>query len=398
MSEFRMPSLGADMESGRLVEWLKSPGTEVERGDIIAVVDTQKGAIEIEVFEDGVLEEILAEPGEEIPVGRTLAYIRAPGEPGREQRVAEKPKPESEAETPHTPSTAKPTPSATAYPPRTPGVHMTPAARRLTAEYKVDPSTLKAGPDGVIGLSEVQAAIGAAPTPLEARPKSKARGIDPGEMRRAIAAAMMRANREIPHYYVTLTIDMTRMMNWLAARNAERAIEDRLLYAAPLLRAVALSFAKFPDLNGTFENGAFVPADRVNIGMAIAVRGCGLITPAILDADRHDIDTLMAKLNDLVKRARGGGLRSSELSMGTATLTNLGDRTADGLMPIIFPPQVAIVGCGQISERPWVVEGEVVARQLMEITFAGDHRASDGRRGAQFLSHLASLLGKPEGL
>ena len=128
MSEFRMPSLGADMESGRLVEWLKSPGTEVERGDIIAVVDTQKGAIEIEVFEDGVLEEILAEPGEEIPVGRTLAYIRAPGEPGREQRVAEKPKPESEVETPHTPATAKPTPSATAYPPSVPGVHMTPAA------------------------------------------------------------------------------------------------------------------------------------------------------------------------------------------------------------------------------------------------------------------------------
>lgn len=398
MSEFRMPSLGADMDSGTLVEWMKAPGDEVKRGDIIAVVETQKGAIEIEVFEDGVLEELLANPGDEIPVGRTLAYIRAPSETARQQRGAVTPVPESETQA------VKPLATSTGIPPATPlpspmqVARMTPAARRLAAEHQIDPANLKAGTDGVIGLNEVQASIAAASTRPETRPKPKAHGIDPDEMRRAIAAAMTRANREIPHYYVTSTVDMTPMMTWLTARNVNHPVEDRLLYAAPLLRAVALGFKKFPDLNGIFENGAFRPAEQVNIGVAISVRGCGLITPAILDTDAHDVDALMKKLNDLVKRARGGGLRSSELSMGTATLTNLGERTADALMPIIFPPQVAIVGCGQISERPWVVDGEVVVRQLIDITFAGDHRASDGRRGAQFLSHVASLLGNPEEL
>lgn len=384
------------METGRLVEWLKSPRAEIKRGDVIAVVETQKGAIEIEAFQDGVLEEVLVKPGEEAPVGCPLAYIRAPGEAAREEPTTEKTKTEGEIHPPQTAATPKLAPSAAAPPSLQKGVRMTPAARRFATEHQLDPHALKTGTDGVIGLREVEAAIEAGPPSAGLVPNKRAASIGPGQMRRAIAAAVTRANREIPHYYVTLTIDMTPIMHWLALRNAERAVEHRLLYAAPLLRAVALSFAKFPDLNGTFENGAFVPADRINIGMAIAVRRCGLITPAILDTDQQDIDTLMTKLNDLVDRTRTGRLRSSELSMGTATLTNLGDRTADSLLPIIFPPQVAIVACGQIRARPWVVQGEVVARQLMDVTFAGDHRASDGRRGAQFLGHLASLLHTPE--
>ena len=132
--------------------------------------------------------------------------------------------------------------------------------------------------------------------------------------------------------------------------------------------------------------------------IAIAVRGGGLMTPAILDTDTHDLDALMQKLNDLVRRVRTGGLRSSELSMGTVTLTNLGDNTADRILPIIYPPQVAIIGCGQIHERPVVVDGAVVPRKVMDVTLGGDHRASDGRTGARYLSELASSLSQPEDL
>ncbi len=173
---------------------------------------------------------------------------------------------------------------------------------------------------------------------------------------------------------------------------------QRILYAAPLVRAVALGFRKYSDLNGFYEDGQFRRAEKVNVGVAIATRGGGLITPAILEADTSDVDTMMIRLNDLVKRVRTGGLRSSELSMGTVTLTNLGERTADAIMPIIYPPQVAIVGCGQIRSRPWVVDGAIMPRQLMEVTLAGDHRASDGRAGAQFLAFLESLLAQPEAL
>ena len=217
-------------------------------------------------------------------------------------------------------------------------------------------------------------------------------------MRKAIAAAMTRSNREIPHYYVSSEIDVSPFMAWLAERNATCEVEHRVLYAAPLLRAIALTLRKSPSLNGTYENGTYIPAQRINIGMAIATRKGGLITPALLDADTFDVDALMTRLNDLVGRTRKGGLRSSELSLGTITLTNLGEGTADTMMPIIYPPQVAIIGCGQIRMRPWVHEGAIMPRHLLNVTLAGDHRVSDGRQGARFLSQLASLLSQPEAL
>ena len=380
-----MPSLGADMEAGTLVEWLKSPGDHLVRGDIIAVVETQKGAIEIEVFEDGVLSDVLVQPGEEVPVGQPLALIRGAAEA---QPAIDLPPavPTPQSPVPAGRERVRPLPPASTDTPR-----ISPAARRLAERRSLDVKTIAPGSDGIIGLREVEAAGVAVP---DRRPGQ----IDQIEMRRAIDSAMSRANRDIPHYYVSSTIDVTPMMDWLAAYNADRPVDERLLYAVPIVRAVALCLRDFEDLNGSFAEGTYHPASSVNLGIAIATRGGGLMTPAILETDTLDQPTLMAKLSDLVRRVRAGGLRSSELSMATATLTNLGEETADTLLPIIYPPQVSIIGCGQIQTRPWVIDGAIVPRQLIEITVAGDHRVSDGRRGAQFLRSLTKRLGMPEEL
>ena len=380
-----MPALGADMDWGIVIEWLKQPGDALKRGDIVAVVETQKGAIEIEVFQDGVLDAIKVEPGRKVPVGEVLATIRGPGEAAegsvKAPPVAEKPKP-----------VTTPAPAVAPMAPVPAGLRISPAARREAKRRGIDLTATAPGPDGIIGLREIESA---APVPARAvGPK----GLDLDEMRKAIAAVMARSKREIPHYYVSRVIDVGSLMDWLAGENAKRSVEARLLYVVPLLKAAALALKKAPQLNGRFEDGEFRPSEAVHIGAATAIRGGGLIAPAIHDVDTLDLDLLMDKLRDLVARVRGGRLRSSELMDPTVTLSNLGEDTADAMYPVIYPPQVAIIGCGAIVERPWIVDGVVVPRQIMTVSVAGDHRVSDGRMAAQFLNRLDTLLQAPEKL
>jgi pyruvate dehydrogenase E2 component (dihydrolipoamide acetyltransferase) len=265
---------------------------------------------------------------------------------------------------------------------------ITPAARRRAQELGINLSAVKPGAAGVVGLEEVESACIAKQRP----------GIDFDEMRKAIAAAMARSHREIPHYYVTSTLDVSAMMRWLEEENSRRPVSARLLYAVPLMRAAALALTSTPDLNGHYEDGRFEPADHVNMGVAVAMRGGGLVAPAILDVETLGLDQLMERLRDVIGRVRGGRLRSSELSQGTVTFSNLGEDTADSILPLIYPPQVAIIGCGQIAERPWANQGTVAIRRALTVSVAGDHRVSDGRRAAQFLTRLQQLLHNPEQL
>lgn len=389
-----MPSLGADMEGGTLVEWLKSPGDAVHRGDIIAVVETVKGAIEIECFDDGILKDIVAEPGTVVAVGEILAHI----EGGSAAAPASREPTPSQATTPSAPTAAssQPTPpSATASPSRP---RASPAARHKAEAIGLDIATLTPGPDGVIGIAEVEAA--AARTTPESKPQTRSAkpGLDRNAMREAIGAAMARSKREIPHYYVSSTLDVTPFFDWLEAINEKRSVADRVLYAAPLTRAVALAIRAIPALNGTYVDGKHHPSNTIHVGIATALRGGGLIAPALHDTTEHSIDELMTRLRDLVSRVRVGRIRSSEMSAATVTLSILGDNTADVVAPIIYPPQVAIIGCGATRERPWIVDGAIVPRRLMNITVAGDHRASDGRVAARFLRRLEDILKQPDQL
>ncbi|WP_372623366.1 dihydrolipoamide acetyltransferase family protein [Falsiroseomonas sp.] len=384
MSEFRMPSLGADMEAGTLVEWKVAPGDRVRRGDIVAVVETQKGAIDIEIFEDGVVQDLVVAPGSSVPVGALLARLEGEaGMPAAAPAPAAPivPKPVA-APAPVPPAALPPAPQQEGR------VRATPVARRRAAALGIGLEALRG--TGVAG------AICLADLPAEAPPRRG--GFDPVGMRKAIAAAMGRSKREIPHYYLTQAVDLAPALERLERMNAGRAPPERLLPAAMMLRAAALAVAEAPDLNGFWEADGFRPGDGVHVGWAVALRGGGLVAPAIRHADRMPLDALMAAMRDLVARARGGGLRGSELTDATITVTSLGDRGAETVLPIIHPPQVAILGFGRVVERPWVVGGAVVPRRVATLTLAGDHRASDGHRGGLLLARIEALLQKPEEL
>jgi pyruvate dehydrogenase E2 component (dihydrolipoamide acetyltransferase) len=367
-----MPSLGADMEEGKLLQWRVQPGDAVKRGDIIAVVHTEKAEIEVESFENGVVDQLLVQPGAVVPVGTVLATLRAP------EKVAEA--------------------AAAAVPPPKRGEEarprISPLARRVAAELGVDLSTVQGtGPYGAVEKVDVERAAKAKPTPPPAVPAETYQG-----MRRAIAAAMARSNREIPHYYLETQIDMGTALRWLEAANQKRPVQQRLLPAVLLVKAVARALKDVPELNGYWKDDRNELQRDIHIGFAISLRQGGLMVPAILHADRKTLDELMAAMADLIQRTRAGRLRSSEITDGTITITNLGDRGVETVYGVIYPPQVALVGFGRITERPWAGNGMLGVRPVLSATLAGDHRATDGRRGAQFLEAFASWLQQPEKL
>ncbi|MDP1965951.1 MAG: dihydrolipoamide acetyltransferase family protein [Reyranella sp.] len=399
MSDFRMPSLGADMDKGKVVEWLKKPGDRIVRGDVVAVVETQKGAFEIEVFEEGVLSEILVAVGSEVPVGAVLARINGVGAAppaAAPPLVSPPPGPPVHPAPPPTPTSATPTPATPTVPAMAPGerLRISPAAARRALELGVDVRGLRGGgPQGAIAVADVEAAA----TKKPAAPAPR-RGFDPAAMRQAIALAMARSKREIPHYYLSLPIDMGRALEWLADANARRDVEHRLLPGVLLLKATALALRRVPELNGFWVDGAPKLSAAIHLGWAISLRGGGLIAPAIRDADKLTIDQAMSALRDLVMRARTARIRGSEMMDPTITVTSLGERGAESVLGVIYPPQLAILGFGAPRKAPAVVAGQLAVRPLIRATLSGDHRATDGEAGSRLLSAIDGLLQKPEDL
>jgi pyruvate dehydrogenase E2 component (dihydrolipoamide acetyltransferase) len=413
MAEFVMPALGADMQAGTLLQWLKQPGDTVAKGDIVAVVHTDKADVEVEVFTSGVIEKLVIEPGGEVPVGTVLAVIREDGAPA--------PPAEAYAAPPPEPAAPLPEPAA-------PHVVISPSARHLAEELGLDPASIRgSGPRGRIQRKDVEAAaaareVGAAPTPSvpepsvapAAAPAPTAAPAPPppppkpaapatadernAAMRRAIAAAMSRSKREIPHFYLAQTIDMSNAIAWLAQENQRRPVTERLLHGVLLLKAAALALREIPELNAVWDGDELVRRDDINVGVAISLRGGGLVAPALHDTDQMSLDELMHGLRDLVSRARSWSLRSSEMSDPTITVTSLGERGVETAFGVIFPPQVAIVGFGTMVERPWISEGQILACPVVNATLSADHRVTDGHRASAFLAAIDRLLQEPDKL
>lgn len=416
MADFRMPSLGADMEAGTLVEWLVKPGDRVKRGDIVAVVETQKGAIEIETFQEGQIEEILVGLNSKVPVGTPLARIRTEGETAPAVASVPPAPPPITAAPPI--AAAPPPPIAPAPPIVTPSppapvsarVQASPAARKLAEARGIDLSTIAgSGPFGAITYADVERHVaglapppapapGSPPTPPPAAEKKRTPTLDLDAMRIAIAAAMARSKREIPHYYLSQDIDITDCERWLAEKNASLPPDNRLLMGALAIKAMALAARRFPAFNGFYRDNKYEPSKAVHIGVAIAIRGGGLTAPALHDADQLPLDELMGRLRDLVQRTRAGRIRGSEMSDPTITVSSLGDRGVDALYGVIYPPQVAIVGFGKATARPWVIDGAIGPRSIITATLAADHRVSDGHAGALFLAEIGKLLQEPDKL
>jgi pyruvate dehydrogenase E2 component (dihydrolipoamide acetyltransferase) len=395
MIEFKLPSLGADMDQGKLVEWKVKPGDAVKRGQVVAVVDTSKAAVDVEIWQDGTVFEQLVPIGEVVPVGTVLATLLAPGETAEEAALQERaaparPAPKAAVVPAFAPPVAAPAAGAIAQ--RRP---VSPAARKHARELGIDiekvPGT---GPHGAVTVEDVEKAGAAAKeTTAPAVPADRYT-----EMRKAIATAMSRSKREIPHYYLSETIPMQRAAEWLARENEKRPVTERVLMGALQIKAVALALAKVPELNGFWRNGAFEPAGGVHIGVAISIRQGGLIPPAIHDVDKKSLPELMRALSDLVARARAGSLRSSEMSDPTITVTNLGETGVEAVFGVIYPPQVALVGFGRMETRPWSEDGKLFTAPLVTASLSADHRASNGIRGARFLAELRERLQHPEEL
>ena len=498
---------------GTLVEWLVEPGDQVRKGDIVAVVDTAKSAIEVECFDSGVVDRLLVETGTTVPVGTPLAVISPAGEPTggpagepavpeagvRGTRVSE-PEPEvsesagpaasgreerveppgvtgagpsggtveatplvrhlaedagldlaaihgtgpggriTRADVRETAARSAPRPTPKEAPARAVRVRATPLARRTAAETGVDLATVSGtGRDGAVLAGDVRAAAkparadpgagdrgavtaehdaaehDAAEHDAAGREKAgdgqdragKRRGAVPtghdtadrlAAMRRTTADLMARSKREVPHYYLSTTVDLGNAVAWLRERNRELPVPKRLVTTAVLLKATALAARQVPQLNGFWNDDAFVAGDEVHLGVAVSLRGGGLVAPAILGAADLPLPDLMARLRDLVARARAGRLRASETSAATITVTNLGDQGVEAVFGVIYPPQVALVGLGRVVDRPWAVDGLLGVRPVVTATLSADHRATTGATGARFLAALDDWAQKPEEL
>jgi pyruvate dehydrogenase E2 component (dihydrolipoamide acetyltransferase) len=440
MIEFRFPSLGADMDSGLLVGWLVKPGDEVHRGDIIAEVETDKGLVEVESWVDGRMVEFLVQPsGQPIAVGTPLALLEPLGAEAEEEPAAV---PEWGA--PSEPPLPEPVPEAA--PPAAEPTPITPPVRHLAHQLGVDLSTVIPGSGGSITRDDIYRAAEQAGRRVKASPLARRTaeelGVDisaiessrrdglitaddvagvtehgerpsaePGEvetvissedrlaaMRGAIARSMTRSKREIPHYYLGTRIDLDAATRWLHAENENRPIAKRILPAVLLLRATAMALREVPELNGYWIDEEFRPASAIHLGIAISLRGGGLVAPAIHDADGLDIDEMMDALSDLVARARSWRLRSSEMSAPTMTVTNLGDRGVETVFPVIIPPQVAMIGFGKITNQPVAVDEMLAVHPTVGATLAGDHRVTDGHRGGVLLATIDRLLQEPQNL
>ncbi|WP_420078698.1 dihydrolipoamide acetyltransferase family protein [Streptomyces sp. JL4002] len=437
MGEFTMPSLGADMDEGTLVEWLVAEGAEVARGDVVAVVETSKSTIEVECFESGTVTEFLVEPGTTVAVGTPLAVITpaAPGPPSvprvpvpvettlatplvRHQAAAEG----VDLEVVHGTGRGgriRRVDVARASRPASARIAASPLARRLADSLGVDLSTVKGtGSRGAIKADDVRAAAAAAAgagskerthaaavgrrAVLAEPPPAGTATVTPAAPtagdRLAIARLMSRAKREIPHYYLATTIDLAAALEWMHRQNSTLPVSERLVPAALLLKAVALAAREVPELNGHWKEDRFVPATGVRLGTAVSLRGGGLVAPALADADRMPLGDVMATMKDLVLRARHGRLRASETADPTVTVTNLGDQGVESVLGVIYPPQVAMIGLGRVTDRPVAVDGMLAVHPTVTATLSADHRATDGATGARFLTALDRLLQHPEDL
>jgi pyruvate dehydrogenase E2 component (dihydrolipoamide acetyltransferase) len=394
MIEFKLPSLGADMDQGKLVEWKVKLGDAVKRGQVVAVVDTSKAAVEVEIWQDGTLFEQLVPIGESVPVGTVIATLLAPGETPEQAALQKRAAPAARPAPSAPAAVAAPAVAAPAAATLAQRKPVSPAARQRARELNVDLEKLAgSGPHGAVTVEDVQKAAAAVHAAAAPAPADRY-----AEMRKAIAAAMSRSKREIPHYYLSETIPMQRAAEWLARENEKRPVTERILMGALQLKAVALALAKAPELNGFWRDGAFEAATSVHIGVAISIRQGGLIPPAIHDVDKLSLTELMQRLSDLVARARAGSLRSSEMSDPTITVTNLGETGVEAVFGVIYPPQVALVGFGRMETRPWSEDGKLFTAPLVTASLSADHRASNGIRGARFLAELRERLQHPEEL
>ena len=405
ISEVVMPQMGADMEEGTIVRWLKSEGDEVERGEIIAEIETDKANVEIEAFESGVFRRTLAEEGDTVEVGTVIAIIASADEDVSDYKPSGEGKPPATGEGKPAATGEGTPPAQAAEPPAAPAApssraKASPVARKLAEERGIDLASITGtGPDGRIVKRDIEAA-GSAPAAPERSAAERAPATATGDkpvaskMRQAIARRMSQSKREAPHYYITIDVDMTNAEETRHQVNDARVAGLRLITNDLVVKATAMALERHPEFNAWYVDGEVQRHDAINISIAIALDE-GLIAPAILDCANKRLADISAATRSLAERTKDGALTADEYTAGTFTISNLGLFDIEMLIAIIQPPQTAILGVGAVREVPVVRDGHVEPGKLMKIALSADHRVTDGAQGARFVKEIRRLLEEP---
>lgn len=416
MKILTMPSFGSDMATGTLAQWHVKVGDTVSKGDIVATIETMKGLIDMEVFDDGVIDSLSALEGEELNIGAPIAKLRLLNENENDESTdtSEIPKKninivsqnntlpyeqELDAKSQRVKTDSKLSQQRKIIESDN-SLTISPAARKRATELGFNWRQLNHGhgPLGAIILQDIDDAVN---TTVESPTKSKsttAKSTPAEMMRQAIAANVSRSKREIPHYYLQLDVLLDKSLECLSEHNADLPPSQRILVNAMVYCAIARALDDFPTFNGFYIDDHYQSSETVHLGHAISLRTGGIIIAVIRDAQKLGAIELMNKLRDQVTRAREGGLRMSEVTDASVTISSIGDRGADSMQSIIFPPQVAIFGLGRPRKSPWVVDEAIVAATIVSISLAADHRVSDGHSGARLLNKINKLLQTPEKL
>jgi pyruvate dehydrogenase E2 component (dihydrolipoyllysine-residue acetyltransferase) len=439
ISEVVMPQMGADMKEGTVLRWLKSEGDEVQRGEAIAEIETDKANIEIEAFDAGTFRKVLVPEGETVEVGTVIAVIAAPADDISAYESGQR-RTTSDGAAAGAPATPAPPPAAVEPPERSPvaatpppgrgqaaqraaaaplgAPHIerpraSPVARRVAQEMAVDLATVTGtGPDGRIVRRDVEEAAkrgpaAAAPPPARTAPAALTGPSIPlpapgtvtdvplSRMRQTIARRMAQSKREAPHYYLTVDVDMTEAVRIRAQINEALGETGRVSINDLLILASVRALQRHPRFNSWWLEDHLQVHGRINVGIAVALDD-GLIAPAVLDCQAKTLSQISREARDVAERARSGAaLSPEEYTAGTFTITNLGAFGVDSLIGIINPPQTAILGVGRVQDRPAVHDGQIVVRSMMTLALSADHRATDGAEGARFLQTLKDMLEKP---
>ena len=392
-----MPQMGFDMEEGTVVRWLKAEGDNVDRGEPIVEVETDKATVEVESFASGLLRRIVVTEGITVPVGQVIGIIASADEalPAIEAPVS---MPDTLAE-PVTVRSDPPTPEASPAVEAAKGdrILVSPLAKRIAEEKGVDLSTVTGtGPKGRITKEDVLAAAEEDQVPAPA-PSAIADVTELSKMRQTIARRMTQSKQEMPHFYVTASVDMTRAMALREELKELWAGEARLTVNDLIIKASALALAKFPAFNSHYADGKIKHNPSLNIGVAIALED-GLIAPAILDCRGKSLKEISAASRDLSTRARNGVLKPQEYTEATIAISNLGMFQIDNFIAIINPKQSASIAVGSVTKQPVVRDGQITIADIMQCTISADHRVVNGAEAAQFVNEIKSYLERPASL
>lgn len=412
-----MPKLGFDMAEGLLVRWVKQVGEPINKGDVLAEIETDKATVEVESSASGVVLSHIVDQGTVVPVNAPIAVVGAEGEKvdvkptadDRPQTAATPPASgtgqtqEKPVATPQASASAETSPAASGQPPT---IKASPLARKIAKDNGVNLASIQGtGPGGRVVRKDVEAALSSGQPSAVSRPSTPITNyqlpvstedtiVQTTKLRQAIGRRLVESKQTIPHFYVTHEYKMEAVMEMRKQINAYLGDNEKISVNDFIIKATALTLRQFPNLNATIKGNEIIQFGHVNVGVAVTVPG-GLMTVVVKDADVKSLRQISGEIKEMAARAREGKVKPEDVDGSTFSTSNLGMYDVEEFIAIVNPPEAAILAIGSAKETPVVVNGEIKIGSRMKATISVDHRVSDGAEAAQFMQKLAEFLENP---